>query len=103
MRNLTMIDAKPMPPADTGGTEITRFNALKHGVLSKYAVLPWEDPNEYHMLIAALAAEHTPQGPTEEHLVEELARTVRRMRRAMVHHWGASDNFADRDNRRRSG
>ncbi|MGH8570455.1 MAG: hypothetical protein ACREXU_21240 [Gammaproteobacteria bacterium] len=29
-------------PAQTGGTEITRFNALRHGVLSRYTVLPWE-------------------------------------------------------------
>ena len=25
---------------DTGGTEVTRFNALRHGVLSLYTVLP---------------------------------------------------------------
>ena len=25
---------------ETGGTEITRFNALRHGVLSRYTVLP---------------------------------------------------------------
>ena len=58
--------------AETGATEITRFNALKHGVLSRYTVLPWEDTDEYRALLAALVAEHTPQGPTEEHLVEEL-------------------------------
>jgi hypothetical protein len=46
-----MTDAKPMPPAETGGTEITRFNALKHGVLSRYTVLPWEDANEYRALV----------------------------------------------------
>ena len=28
-------------PAETGGTDITRFNALRHGVLSRYTVLPW--------------------------------------------------------------
>src|SRR5271156_5189696 len=60
-------------PAKIGGTEITRFNALRHGVLSRYTVLPWEDAAEYRDLVAALDAEHAPQGPTEEHLVEELA------------------------------
>src|SRR3984893_9755442 len=59
-------------PAETAGTDITRFNALRHGVLSRYTVLPWEDADEYHALIASLVAEHGPQGPTEEHLVEEL-------------------------------
>ena len=27
-------------PAETGGTDITRFNGLRHGVLSRYTVLP---------------------------------------------------------------
>jgi hypothetical protein len=60
---------------------MTRFNALRHGVLSRYTVLPWEDPHEYGVLIEALAAEHKPQGPTQEHLVEELAGILWRKRR----------------------
>ena len=72
---------EPTPSAETGGTEVTRFNALKHGVLSRYTVLPWEDAAEYHDLVTALAAEHAPQGPTEEHLVEELAGIFWRKRR----------------------
>ena len=67
--------------ATAGGTEITRFNALRHGILSRYAVLPWEDVGQYQALLAALAAEHRPQGPTEEHLVEELAGILWRKRR----------------------
>ena len=47
----------------------------------KYTVLPWEDGAEYDALIEALAAEHSPQGPTEEHLVEELAGIIWRKRR----------------------
>jgi hypothetical protein len=42
------------------------LNALRHGVLSRYTVLPWEHADEYQ--------DHAPQGPTEEHLVEEIAR-----------------------------
>ena len=37
--------------------------------------------DEYHALVAALVAEHAPQGPTEEHLVEELAGILWRKRR----------------------
>jgi hypothetical protein len=51
-----MTDTNPTP-AETGSTEITRFNALKHGVLSRYTVLPWEDVDEYRTLVVALAAE----------------------------------------------
>src|SRR5580693_3232941 len=68
-----MNETKSTLPATIGGTEITRFNALRHGVLSRYTVLPWEDAAEYRDLVASLVAEHAPQGPTEEHLVEELA------------------------------
>lgn len=76
-----MIEADLIPPAETGGTAITRFNALRHGVLSRYTVLPWEDADEYQALVEALTAENTPQGPTEEHLVEELAGVLWRKRR----------------------
>jgi hypothetical protein len=59
-----MTKTEPTLLAETGGTEITRFNALRHGVLSRYTVLPWEDAAEYHDLLTALAAEQAPQGPT---------------------------------------
>jgi hypothetical protein len=76
-----MTETKSTPPTETGGTEITRFNALRHGVLSRYTVLPWEDAGEYQSLVAALVTEHAPQGPTEEHLVEELVGILWRKRR----------------------
>src|SRR5215207_6597254 len=78
---LAMSETNPALPAENRGTEITRFNALRHGLLSRYTVLPWEDEDEYRDLIAALVAEHAPQGPTEEHLVEELAGILWRKRR----------------------
>ena len=70
--------------ADPGSYGTTRFNALRHGVLSRYTVLPWEDEAEYQSLLAALVAEHAPEGPTEEHLVEELAGIIWRKRRARI-------------------
>ena len=33
-----------------GGYESSRFNALRHGVLSRHTVLAWEDPGEYEQL-----------------------------------------------------
>jgi hypothetical protein len=68
-------------PAETANTDITRFNALRHGVLSRYTVLPWENADEYRALLEALVAEHGPHGPTEEHLVEEIAGIMWRKRR----------------------
>jgi len=70
-----------LPPPRGGNYELTRLNALQHGVLSRHTVLPWEDREEYLTLVEALVAEHKPQGPTEEHLVEELAGVIWRKRR----------------------
>jgi len=64
-----------------GSYGATRFNAMRHAVLSRYTVLPWEDETEYGALLSALVGEHAPQGPTEEHLVEELAGVIWRKRR----------------------
>jgi hypothetical protein len=79
--------------APATGYGVSRFNAVQHGLLSKFTVLPWEDPSEYKALFAALIAEHDPQGPTEEHLVEELAGVLWRKRRLRLaelatHHRG---------------
>src|ERR1700738_980876 len=70
-----------LPEPRVGNYELARFNALRHGVLSQHTVLPWEDGDEYSTLLEALVAEHKPKGPTEEHLVEELAGVIWRKRR----------------------
>ena len=84
--------------AETAGTEVTRFNALRHGVLSRYTVLPWENSDEYRAIVEALVAEHVPRGPTEEHLVEEIAGILWRKRRlrlaeAAAHRRGLEDTL----------
>ncbi|WP_108649315.1 hypothetical protein [Dongshaea marina] len=58
---------------ENSGYEVVRFNAVKHGILSKQTVLPHEDQEEFTDLLTALIEEHQPSGPTEQHLVEELA------------------------------
>ena len=93
-----MSETKSVLPAETAGTEITRFNALRHGVLSRYTVLPWENSDEYRAVVEALVAEHVPRGPTEEHLVEEIAGIVWRKRRlrlaeAAAHRRGLEDTL----------
>jgi hypothetical protein len=54
--------------------QMTRFNALRHGVLSRYTVLPWEDEGEYRNLLNALVTEHAPKGPTEPSRLNFLSR-----------------------------
>jgi hypothetical protein len=74
------------------GTELTRFNALGHGVLSRYTVLPWEDADEYGAVVASLVAEH---------LVEELTGVLCRKRRlrlaeAAAHRRSLASTFSPR-------
>jgi len=66
-----------------GSYQAVRFNALKHGILSRHTVLPHEDADEYTELLAMLMEEHQPVGMTEAHLVEELAGIIWRKRRLL--------------------
>ncbi|WP_242471076.1 hypothetical protein [Thiocystis violacea] len=70
--------------ATTGRYDAVRFNALKHGILSKLTVLAHEDQAEFAELLAALIEEHRPTGMTERHLVEELAAIIWRKRRVLL-------------------
>lgn len=68
----------------SGNYEPVRFNAMKHGILSKLAVLAHEDHGEFSDLLAALINEHRPAGMTERHLIEELATIIWRKRRVLL-------------------
>jgi len=72
------------PVARSGNYEAVRFNALKHGILSRLAVLAHEDHAEFADLLAALIDEHRPGGMTERHLIEELATIIWRKRRVLL-------------------
>ena len=63
--------------------QVHRFDAIKHGVLSKYVALPWEDRDEFEEILRGLLFEHAPQGPTAFHLVEDLAGVIWRKRRLL--------------------
>jgi hypothetical protein len=102
MRNTAMTDRPATLESKTKGYQVTCLNALKHGVLSHDTVLPWECEREYCALLDALVSEHQPQGPTEEHLVEELAGIIWRKRRlrlaeAAAHHRGPQTIARGRD------
>jgi len=71
----------PPRQASPAGYDASRFNALRHGVLSVHTVLSWENKAEYEALLNALVKEYAPHGPTEEHLVEEVAGVIWRKRR----------------------
>jgi len=59
----------------------SKYNAVKHGVLSREAVLSWEDKEDYDSLLIAFESDYEPEGVTETYLVTELAQVVWRKRR----------------------
>lgn len=78
-----------LPATDTevshaANYEAVRFNAMKHGILSRLVVLAHEDYEEFSDLLAALIEEHRPAGMTERHLIEELAALIWRKRRVLL-------------------
>ena len=74
---IPMADPNPQPYG------AVRFNALKHGILSRYTVLSHENHADYESLVNSLMDEHLPGGATEQHLIEELASVIWRKRRVL--------------------
>jgi hypothetical protein len=81
--NTSKIDSTGLVTGDTQAYETVRFNALKHGILSRYTVLSHESHADYESLVNALIDEHQPAGATEQHLIEELASVIWRKRRVL--------------------
>jgi hypothetical protein len=74
----------PANDAPNARYDTVRFNAMKHGVLSKLAVLAHEDHAEFADLLDAMIDEHRPAGITERLLIEELATIIWRKRRVLL-------------------
>lgn len=70
-----------LSPIENNSYETSKYNAVKHGVLSKESVLDWENQNDFDALVADFEAEYQPHGVTEKYLVIELAQIVWRKRR----------------------
>jgi hypothetical protein len=68
------------------GKTIVKYNALKHGLLAKEAVVTVgegaENPEEFNALLEDLKAQLAPEGTLEEMLVEKVAVAYRRLWRA---------------------
>jgi len=74
-------DRQPALPASY---DAVRFNAMRHGILSRYTVLAHESADDYQALLTALAEDHQPTGATQVHLVEELAGIIWRKKRVLL-------------------
>ena len=74
---------KSTGPRTAQGKQRSKFNALKHGLLSKAVLLKDESRAEYESLLNGLRENLQPQGKLEEVLVENLATILWRKRRLL--------------------
>jgi hypothetical protein len=68
-------------PKTPEGKGRSSANAVRHGLLARQIVLPIEDRAQYLELLAALEAEHQPEGPLETCLVHQMASSQWRLQR----------------------
>jgi hypothetical protein len=81
---------KSTGPKTAEGKAASSKNAFKHGIYSKFACIPGEDPEKLDALRGDLRAEHQPASLTEEMLVDELAHHywhIKRYRYLESHMW----------------
>jgi hypothetical protein len=74
--------SKSRGPVTEEGKLASSRNALKHGMLSQYILIPGESADAFHALAADLFAEFRPLGSTEEDLVEMMV--AARWRRSRI-------------------
>lgn len=65
------------------GKAVSRYNALKHGLLSKQVLLPEEDENELVELGKRIRSELKPKNEIENILVDRIVANTWRLRRAL--------------------
>jgi len=73
---------KSTGPRTAEGKARASLNAIKHGFCARTVVIPGEDPKQYEVLRGGLREDLRPRGMLEEVLVERLAATAWRLRRA---------------------
>lgn len=60
-------------PKTAEGKQAVSRNNFRHGLAGVFRLVSWEDPAEFDDLVSLLRAEHQPQTPTEQILVERMA------------------------------
>jgi hypothetical protein len=74
---------KSTGPKTVPGRAAVRNNAVRHGLTADLVVLHSEDSGPYDALLDDLRAHFNPQGPVESALVDQIAASQWRLRRAI--------------------
>jgi hypothetical protein len=71
-------------PKTESGNEISRHNALRHGLTAETVICALEDADDYKAFEAAITADYDAQSAVERELVLRLAGVLWRLRRATL-------------------
>ena len=82
-RSVSLVRTGSTGPRTLAGKAKSKFNVLKHGVLSSAVVLDGESKEEYAQFLSELANVLNPVGKLEETLLEKIASTIWRHRRLL--------------------
>jgi hypothetical protein len=69
-------------PKTEAGKQVSRCNAVRHGLTAETVIGALEDANDYKAFEAAITADYDPQSAVERELVLRLASAMWRLRRA---------------------
>src|SRR5215468_8334121 len=70
-------------PKAEAGKEVSRRNAVRHGLTAETVICALEDAEDYQAFEAAITADYEAQSTVERELVLRLASVLWRLRRAM--------------------
>ena len=73
--------ARSTGPRTKSGKARSRRNALKHGLSAEQVVIPGEDPAAFEALRSDLIEHYQPADPVAEHLVDQVAACIWRLKR----------------------
>src|SRR5947207_3612668 len=71
-------------PRTPQGKAISAMNNFRHGFNGAFTVLPWEQQDEFDLLLGALRDEHKPSSLTETVLVDRMAQSLWLSKRAVM-------------------
>ena len=71
-------------PTTEEGKTISSQNRRKFGLTGRFTVLPWEDQEDFNLLVTRLRAEHQPNIAFETDLIEKMAQHFWLAQRAIL-------------------
>ena len=93
-------------PRTAQGREVSKMNAMKHGILSRQVLVSGqyyqEDRKEFEALHRRFWEQLQPEGPLEEMLMDQIVTAHWRLRRALIAESGAIALNVDKGPRKRS-